>query len=284
MAPVTRAVALVSLLLVASVARAQDRSLELDARALLDEARRQYAELDFVACVETLNRALATPGLPDGFRAEALETLGAAYVVLDRQAPAREAFESLFRIDPYYTVREPSGSPRIARFVETVRARVVPDAALDPDTSVSLDLPRSARVGRPVHASVRTSGPIEVTRVTVLVRGEEEVEWTELEAARAAGVFTVEIPARTSTEELTLYAIARDAEGRVIARAAGPLTPLTLPVRERDEGGGSILEEWWLWALVGAAVVGAGVSIGVAASGPGQAPPGTLPPGRVELP
>jgi len=45
-----------------------------------------------------LRRALASETATDAQRAEALEVLGATYVILDRDREARETFEELFAI------------------------------------------------------------------------------------------------------------------------------------------------------------------------------------------
>lgn len=285
MAALTRTLALAALALsIAARATAQAPS---EAERFVDEARRLYAELEFVGAVDAAQRALATPGARDVDRAAALETLGSALIVLDREEGAREAFEALFRIDPYWIVREPSGSPRIRRFVESVRARMVPDAALDPDVSLRVDLPRAARTGRTTPIRIDVEGAVaEGARVQVLVRGDGELEWEPVRAEREDGArFRADLPAREAAAELELYAELRDSEGRVVTRAGGPLAPYRLPLRA-GETGGSLLEEWWLWAAIGGAVVvvGAAIAIGVASSGNERAPEGTLPPGRVELP
>lgn len=263
----------------------EERPVASEAQRLIDDAQRLYAELEFVAAIDSAQRALATPGVRDADRASALETLGSALVVLDREAAANEAFEALFRLDPYWVVREPSGSPRIRRFVDAVRARVVSDAALDPELELRLDLPRAARAGRSTTLEVRAEGGSPET-VLLRVRGEGELEWAPVEARRVdGGRFAIELPARDETGELELYAEARDAEGRMVARAGGPLAPYRLPVRPSGEGG-SITDEWWLWAAIGGAVIviGASIAIGIAATGPQRAEDGTLPPNRVELP
>jgi tetratricopeptide (TPR) repeat protein len=62
-----------------------------------------------------------------------------------------------------------------------------------------------------------------------------------------------------------------------VAVASEPSTELASP--EASPGGGSVLEEWWFWTIVGVVVVGAGVGIGVgvaSADAGTQAPlPGT---------
>jgi hypothetical protein len=288
-AAVNRALAIAAVLTAASSAAAQEEAQEAppasEAHRLIDEARRAYSELDFALAIDAAQRALATPGLDDAERASALETMGCAYVVLDREAPAREAFESLFRLDPYWAVREPSGSPRIARFVESVRGAIVEDAALDPGASLRLDLPRGARTGREISIAAIAEGATPA-RVVLRVRGEGEIEWTRVEARREGDRFAIEIPARSEAEELDVYAEARDARGRLIARAGGPLAPYHVPVRPGGGGEDELTSEWWFWLAVGggAVLVGGAIAIGAAVGGQERAQPGTLDPGIVRLP
>lgn len=248
------------------------------------EGRRLYTELDFAASVEAMRRALAVPGIPDALRLEALEYIGSSYVVLERPDEAREAFEAMLALDPYHVVREPSGSPKIASFVEQVRATVVGDAALDPDVRLRPQLPRAGRVGRDTPIRFDVEGPPRVERLTVFVRGVGDPGYQPVEAEPDDGSFVVHVPARDAPDELELYAQGRDADDRVVSRAGEPLAPLTLPIRASGEPRAtSLLERWWFWTAVGAVVVG-GLVLGLTLGGGDQAPAGTLPPGRVELP
>lgn len=274
-----RAIALVIAALLAAPAHAQDRAEPV---RLLDEARRLYRELEFLGAIEVSERVLARPDLSDVHRAEALEVLGSALVVLDRDAEARRAFARLFTLDPYYEVREPSGSPKIARFVARVRTELVPDAALDPDQRLEAELPRAGRVGQPTRLVLRASG--DITTVQVFARPADATDWLTLAVSPlGAALFEAILPARGGPDEIELYALGRDARERVRARAGSVLAPLVLPVRLGGEG--SIWEAPWLWTAIGGAVliaVAVGVALGVASAN--RAPAGTLPPGRVELP
>jgi tetratricopeptide (TPR) repeat protein len=274
------------LLAVASPACAQTE----DAQHLLDEGRRLYADLEYQDAEQTLTRALSIDGLPDAFRIELLETLGFVEVVLEREDAARQAFERIFAIDPYFVVREPSGSPRVATLVEQVRARVVSDAAIDPEVELRVDLPRAARRDGATEVRVSVSSDA-ITSVVLDVRGDHDVAFRPLDGTGRGGQFVVSIPAMADSEELELYVEARDARGRLVTRSGSPLSPLRLPVSGTASaggggGGGSILEEWWLWTVIGVVVVGAavGIGVGVSVTGEAQAPAGTLPPGRVVLP
>ncbi len=256
-----------------------------DAEELLDEGRRLYADLEYQEAQRVLTRALALEGLPDAFRVPVLETLGFVEVVLEDEPAAREAFERLFAIDPYYVVREPSGSPRVTAVVDAVRARVVPDAALDPDVTLRVDLPRAARRDGATEVRV-TASARSVRSIAVFVRGDHDVAFRRLDGT-GDGPFVASIPAIAASEELELYVEGRDAREHLVTRSGSPLSPLHLPVTGAGTtSGGSIAEEWWLWTIVGVVVVGAaiGIGVGVSVTGEAQAPAGTLPPGRVILP
>jgi len=284
------AVALLGLSLAASPASAQRAGEQ--ARTLLDAGRAHYAELDYAEAVEQLTEALRVGERDDAFRAEVLETLAFTYFVMEREEAARDALRQLFALDPYYDVREPSGSPRVARFVESVRGTVVRDAAFDSTVTLRSELPRAARSDRSVEIAVATTG--NVARVEVVYRTDTSASWERVEARRSAGDgrFVAELPALGDASEGPIYLEARDARRRVLARDASPLSPRTLDVGTPTTpggggggGGGDVLSEPWLWIVVGAVAIGAGVGIGVgvALSSEGV-PTGTLPPGRVQLP
>lgn len=260
-----------------------------DAQALLERGRRQYADLEYQEAESTLTRALATPGLPDAFRVQVLETLGFVQVVEDQEPAARNSFERLFAIDPYYVVREPSGSPRVMELVASVRARIVPDAAIDPDARLRVELPSSARARAATEIRVAASTP-SIVRLVVRWRGDHDVAWESEDVAIEGGSVLASIAPRPDATELELYVEGRDARGRLVTREGSALLPLRLPVGADTGGGGggggSVFEEWWFWTIVGVVVVGTavGVGVGVGTSGTTQAPTGTLPPGRVVLP
>ena len=267
-------------------AHAQDSSARARVERHLAEGRQLYRELDFTGCVSAMNEALAVPGAQPAQRLEAHEILGAAYVVLDRPRDAEQAFRAMFELDPYHVVREPSGSPKIEQFVEELRARVVPDAALDPTAHIEVTLPRATRADDATDVRVEALGRI--ASATIVLRGDDETEWSRIEMERTSAGFEAVIPPRGRAGSLDLYVEGRDAEGRLVARGGEPLLPLTLQVRaaggREDPDETPLRRQWWLWTIVGVVVVGAAVGIGVGVSGADRAPAGTLPPGRVVLP
>ncbi len=261
-----------------------------EARVLLDSGRTHYAELDYAEAVEALTQALRVGERDEAFRAEVLETLAFTYLVLERDEAARDALRQLFALDAYYVVREPSGSPRVARFVESVRETIVEDAAIDPELSLRVELPRSARSDRSVEIAI--TGPAPISRLAVVYRSDTSASWERVEAAPTAerARFLATLPALGDAAEVSLYVEARDARGRLVARDAGPLAPRTLevvaPERSRGDGeGGDLASEPWLWIVIGAVVIGAGVGIGLGVALSDQGiPTGTLPPGQIQLP
>ena len=273
----------------ALLARGAAHAQTEDAQALLERGRRLYADLDYQEAESVLTRALATPGLPDAFRVQVLETLGFVQVVEDQEPAARSSFERLFAIDPYYVVREPSGSPRVEDVVESVRGRLVPDAAIDPDARIRVELPSAARASAATEVHLAVSSA-EIVRLVIRVRGDHEVSFRATEVDVAGGAVVTSLAPIADATELEIYVEGRDARGRLVTREGSPLLPLRLPVRGEPSGGGggggSVLGEWWFWTIVGVVVVGAGVGIGfgVSSSTTAQAPTGTLSPGRVVLP
>jgi len=192
------------------------------------------------------------------------------------------AFERMLAIDPYHVLREPSGSPKIRDFVESVRRQRVPDAAIDPELELVVDAPEAARASATLPVAVEARGA-EVATVRVHHRSDEERDWQQTELAPAGeGAFEGAVPTPATTGRMLLYAEARNDRGSVVGRAGEPHWPLQVDVR--DELPKPLLRQWWLWTLVGVAAVGLGVGLGAGLSQGDRAPPGTLPPGRVELP
>lgn len=257
-----------------------------EARVALSEGRRRYADLDFDAAVEALRRALAAPGLSEAERLEALEYLGCAYVVLERNDSARSAFGEMLRLDPYRVLREPTGSPRIRSFVDRLRARLVPDAALDERVVVRIQAPRRMRSGERARVRVEIRGPLDVASATLTTRhGDAEARTIPMRGD--ARRFEASVAAARAGEDVELWVVVRDASGRVLARGGEPSVPvrvevLAAPARPPAVESRSILSRWWFWATT-AAVVASGVVVGLAVAGGDEAPDGTLSPGRVEI-
>jgi hypothetical protein len=92
------------------------RASEPSSSGRLAEAERRYAEQESI---------LRDPSLSREQRARTLEYLGLSWLILERPARARAAFEELLAIAPRYALTDPSRSPKLDEFFEGVRAKVV---------------------------------------------------------------------------------------------------------------------------------------------------------------
>src|SRR5215471_15487273 len=82
-------------------------------RVRLDAAKKLYDAQEYVAAIDMLRPVPSDPAATRAQRAQALEYLGLSYVILGKRQRAREAFEDLLSIDPNYTLRDPSNSPKL---------------------------------------------------------------------------------------------------------------------------------------------------------------------------
>ncbi len=258
------------------------------ARALLEEGRAHYGELEYGEAAASLTSALALAEHDDALRAEILEALALDYFVMDREDAARASLVELFTLDPYYVVREPSGSPRVARFVESVRRTRVEDAALDPDVRLRSELPSAARSDARAEIAITAGAPI--ARVRVWTRTDVSASWEGVEGRHVAGSrWIASLPPLRDASEVLLWIEGRDERGRVVAREGSPLAPRALPIvgveRPTDGADVDVVREPWFWVLVGTVVVGVGVGVGVGVTlSDAAVPSGTLAPGVIRLP
>lgn len=259
-----------------------------EAQRALQEARQRYADLDFDGAVEAFRRALAAPGLSEAERLEALEYLGCAYVVLERPDGARAAFERMLRIDPYRVLREATGSPRIRSFVRRLRQRMVSDAALDESVVVRVRAPRRLRGGQRSTVRAEVGGPRELASAALVSRSSGG-EYRSRPMRGGGRHFEARLTAPEGPDELELYVIVRDSEGRVVARGGEPAAPVHVEIEPapppplRPARSPDVLRQWWFWTAVAAAAA-SGVVIGIVVGTGQSAPSGSLPPGRVEIP
>ena len=256
----------------------------------LDEGLARYRELDYDACIEAMTRATNTADVTDPQRLVAYEYIAMSYLVLDRLPEAELALGRLFAIDPYYVLREPSGSPKIQRLVAQIRERLVPDARLDANVELHLELPTEFQQAEAevITATVMTGGASQVAAtgsITVHYRTNEDAEWSSQRLVLGDESFRGEITVRGSGEVVELYAEARDLQGRVVTRQGTVVEPLTVPLRPAPEPPDPAARRrkiWWVVAVLGVLAAGAAVAVGVATFD-SRVEPGTLPPGRVAL-
>jgi tetratricopeptide (TPR) repeat protein len=259
---------------------AVDRGVE----DLLAEGRRLYAQQEYDGAIRAMQRALDAPDDAPRHRVEAYETMGCAYVALSDDLAARRAFRALLVIDPYYVLREPSGSPKIRDVFEGARRELVHDAAIDPDLEVRVTLPESVRAGGAVAVRAVASSPVARMSLRTRRRGTRGFDRVAMAGAGRSFQAVLPLPDTRRPYGLELYVEARDARGDLVARGGSPLDPRSLRVEgrtERPRGGGI---SPWLWVGAGAVVVGAVVAgIVLSTGGDDDEICGTLEPCRVEL-
>ncbi|MBI2892997.1 MAG: hypothetical protein HYY06_05560 [Deltaproteobacteria bacterium] len=243
------------------------QGLDREVDRLLADGRRLYGDQEYPAVIQAMRRALDVPGISPADQLEAYEYIGCSYVALEDEREARRAFRELLVIDPYYLLREPSGSPKIREAFERVRHEIAPDAALRPDVDLRLSGPVRAAAGGSVEVRVEPSGPVQ--RMTLRTRVAGTLPYDQVPMTRSGTSFRamLDLPDRDHPYSFEYYVEARDERGRVVARGASPLGPRTLDVSVAAPPPSRWYESPWVWVGAGAAVVGAvvlGVLIGSA--------------------
>lgn len=274
---------LVALVLLLSSARAG--AVDREVERLLADGRRLYSEIQYPAVIQAMRRALDVPGVSAVDQLEAYEYMGCAYVALQDETSARRSFRALLVIDPYYVLREPSGSPKIREVFEAARHEIAPDAALEPSLTLAISAPRRASAGEPAEVRVEPSGP--VARMTLRTRVGGELRFARAPMTQSGRFFrgVLTLPERTRRYALEFYVEARNGRGGLIARGASPLAPRTIDVRGAAavESPTSWWQSPWVWIGGGAVVLGSVVAAILLATGGDDDVCGTLPPCRVQL-
>lgn len=252
-------------------------------RRRLAEGRKLYEEQEYRAAIRTLAPVGRDTTATRAQRLEALELLGLCSFILGDEAQAREAFEDLLAIDPGYSLREASDSPKIRKFFERVKKAYIPD--YEPTARVSLEhaAPDSAVAGRRLELVVEVSKGAELVKEVNLRwrrRGVLQYERTSMNAqgeARWRARFTP--PSDEAGYALEYFIEAEDIAGAQLARIAGPETPLALSLSGAPDASPAWYRRWYVWVGAGAVVLGTAAVI-VVTSGD-SAPSGSL--GTVDL-
>ena len=253
----------------------------------IQQARQAYVKMDYERVVKLTRGPAADPGLSSPQRVEALELLGLSQLILGRQAQARSAFEALLTLSPDHKLRDPSGSPKLQRFFESVRQEV--GATSSPGGSLRITPERpggGVRAGATLTLRARLSGdPGSGARTMLRWRTSREVTWRGAKMTGGHGRLSARL--RLPSGELgyrLLYQIElRSGAGNLLARAGTRDKPLTLevaPGQARSER--PVWKRWWFWTVIGAVVVG-GVTAGAVLLSREGAPHGNLEPGVVQL-
>jgi hypothetical protein len=271
---------LIVLLAFTAVARADAPKV----KKALDRAERLFEEQEYATVIATLRPVLTDAAATRAQQLRALELTALAQLILDDEAAARATFERLLTIDPGYQLRDRSGSPRIRKFFDAVKADVV--EGFTPDLVAALDhaAPPSANAGRRLEIDVRaTSGATNVKEVVLLVRRRGEQDYREVAAAfRGDSRWRVRLTPDASPDPYTLeyYVEGRGLGGAAVARVGSPEAPLSIAITAGAAPAKKWYRRWYVWAGAGAITALATGAVILGTSGPGD---GTLPPGRVTV-
>ncbi len=247
-------------------------------RGRLAQARKQYLSQEYERVIRLLGPLVQSPLATISEKVEAYELLGLSYLILGETKRAREAFEDLLGLDPGHQLRDPSDSPKLRLFFESVKESFVPGYKIRSLVTLEHSAPTGATAGRRVELGA------------LIVEGGKEVGQVQLRWRRS-GLLTYEVasmarsgqqllagfilPDDTSGYKLEYYIEARDTRGQVAARIASPERPMVLTVSGGARPSQSILRKWWFWTIIGAAVVG-GVTAGVVVGTAKRVPTGNL--------
>lgn len=248
----------------------------------LKAARREYVGQEYERVIRLLTPVAQSPMATIGEKVQAYELLGLSYLILDDKRRARDAFENLLGLDPGHVLRDPSGSPKLRRFFESVKESFVPGYQAHATVTLEHSAPTSAVAGRTAEFAAN------------VVRGERSVRNTLLRWRRAGLLTyrTVEmegtgpllarftLPQDSTAYKLEYYIEARDRGGNTVARVGSPEEPLRVTVAGTPRRARPFYKRWWFWTAVGAVVVG-GVTATAIVLGTESAPVGNL--GQVQL-
>jgi len=250
----------------------------------LARGQKLFDDQDYAAAIQTLSPVTRDARATRAQRLRALELIALADLIRGDEGAARVTFERILDIDPGYQLRDPSGSPKVRAFFDSLKKQLIP--GFDPNAGADLEhaAPTAATAGHPLEIEARATRG-NVFDLVLATRHRGELTYKIVTASpRGDGRWRVRITPEASPKPYVLeyYLEARDAGGAAIARIASPDQPLEIALAA---GGATDAKRPWYgrwYVIAGAAVVAAGVTgVAVAASrGPG---PGTLPPGSVTV-
>jgi tetratricopeptide (TPR) repeat protein len=258
------AVAVVVLVAAATSTLVAPRAARADSQidALLDEARRHKAALDYPRALEALDRALrlgrSGPSDLTAIHRLAGELAGG----LDDPAAAQRHFEHLLSLDPSATL--PDGtSPKIVAPFDAAR-RALGDRRLTVRfdatwidrplvTLIVIDDPTSLVVGLRVRARHGVPQPLDAFDDELLARGTPRV--TIDVAASPRGRPLVE--GRADRTELILSAV--DEHGNDLFLAGAPYSPLVLRRPDAPPEPRPLFLRWWVWGAASLVLATTGV-------------------------
>lgn len=238
------------------------------------DAEDQYRALDLEKALATAEQALAAdPARP----LPCLQTAALALLVLGRTEEARARLVELFERAPDHRIEDASLAPAMRELIEQTRASLAP---LSARVTARWIVHESLRIDFALDGGLR--GARSVRFETALApQGGTMTGKVDLEGRAATA--TVAVPVRADAKTMTVNGRVVDDLGREVHQFS---SQILLP--ERPANGAEVVEvsagtPWWVWGLVGAAVVGSAVTVAVIAQpGTVDTPGQSL--GRIEVP
>jgi hypothetical protein len=249
-------------------------------------AKQQYIAQEYEVVIRLLTPVVQSPIATISAKVAAYELLGLSYLILGDEKRARVAFENLLGLDQGHMLNDPSGSPKLRRFYDSVKESFVPGYSARATVTMEHAAPRRAIAGRRVELAasivsgrgLMASVNLRWRRAGLLTYRNRRMRGTP--RRMEAGFL---LPEDTASYRLEYYIEARDSSGHAVGRVGSPEAPLTIKVAGALRVDSTpIYHKWWFWTLVGAAVVG-GVTAGVVAGSSEDAPAGSLEPNPVRL-
>jgi hypothetical protein len=282
---VARALIVLALVLgTAGAARADEPVGPQAIETFLVRGQKLFDDQDYAAAIQALGPVTRDARATRAQRLRALELIALADFIRGDEGGARATFERILDIDPGYQLRDPSGSPKVRAFFESLKKQLIP--SYDPKAGADLEhaAPTAATAGRPLEIEARATRG-NVFDLVLATRHRGELAYKLVPATpRGDGRWRVRLTPEPSAHPYVLeyYLEARDAGGAAIARVASPDQPLEIALAA---GGATESRRPWYgrwYVIAGAAAVAAGVTGAafLATRGPG---PGTLPPGSVTV-
>jgi len=269
------------------------------ADADLGAIRQQMEEASFREAATGLEGYLARTDLDAAQRNAGLELDAMLSLARRDETRASSVLTELYARDPGHRLEDPDASPVVVSAF--ARAR---ESATQRAVSVETDAGGALARHEAPTIEVRLTGGADIVQeigVSYRLQGAERFSVLVL-APESSGVASATLPIGSDpgAQTIELFVEARAPSGHVLASAgsaseprrivipaasaaSGPVTSAGGSVGEpTDGGGGDVAGEWWLWTLVGVAVVGAGVGIGLGVGLQPERPVGTL--GSATLP
>ncbi len=265
-------------------ARAQEQA---DPNARIAQLRAMMADARFEDAVGEARAILALTNLAAAQRNATLESLAIAQLAQRDQRGARETLVLLYSRDPDHRLLDRDASPQVQAAFDRARESHPAPVSVTIERASPERLPQRAA---PVLQVRLTAGADAVNELRLSYRqGESRTHASEAQVGVQVGDFervTMAHNATLATAQARIPLLDGDAaydvdwyvealapSQAVVGRLGDALEPLSLslpraaaravevlhvadPNARRDEGGGSILGEWWFWTAVGVVVLG----------------------------